>query len=123
MRVVVRLELVGCAQSAEEFVDFAVAPHPPREARKWSLSGGRCVALAHVGIVGGSIGPVGLNGNDGEVMQGDQPFRDPAASFIELGGTVRGFTKQDELAIGIAVREFAQLLMVGERLDCLGDAR
>ena len=47
-------------------------------------------------------------------MQGDQSFRDPAPGFIELGGTMRGFAEQDELAIGIAVHEFAQLLIVGE---------
>ena len=79
--------------------------------------------MVHVGIVGGGIGPVRFNGNDSEVMQGDQPLRDPAPGFIELGGTMRGFAEQDELAIGIAVHEFAQLLMVGEWFGRLGNAR
>jgi len=56
-------------------------------------------------------------------MQGDQSFRDPAPGFIELGGTMRGFAEQDELATSIAVCEFAHQLIVGEWLGRMGDAR
>ena len=70
----------------------------PKSASAWTASSSRLVA-AYVAVDAVRVGPVGLNGDGGESLLGDQPPRDECPLAVELVGAVRRFAEQHDARV------------------------
>ena len=69
---------------------------------------GRRRAVAHVAVDRGRVGPVGLDGDDGEAVLLDQPARDRRAGAVELRRAVARLAEQHDAAVGEAVEQLPE---------------
>src|SRR3954454_11724957 len=79
--------------------------------------------MAYVAVDGSRIGPVRLNGDNGEAVLLDQPTRNCSTSAVELGGAVAGLAQQHDPAVTKAVEPLPKcaIVKIRERLGSLGD--
>ncbi|WP_243700044.1 hypothetical protein [Lysobacter sp. N42] len=83
------------------------------------------LAVAHVAVDDGGVGPVRLGRHDAKAMALHQPLRDRRARPVELGRAVAGLAEQHHAAAGIAVEGLGEGRVVDVRqgLHGLADAR
>ena len=79
--------------------------------------------MAHIAVGCGGIGPVRLDGNNGEAMLLDQPFGDGRAGAIELVCAVAGLAQQDDAALGEAMRSTYERVRAGRNGVAVAEAR
>ena len=103
-----RLPLVVGPQPADEVEHVGVAPHPRREASEIGerLDGFLITARsAHVAIDPVRVRPVGLNGDRGESLLGNQTPCDERTLSVELVGPMRCVAKQHDSRVANAFEQ------------------
>lgn len=111
--------MVVAVQPVGKGFDLGVAPHPGGEAAEDMAFPGRRGQPSDVFVDMPCIGPVGLNGDDGEAMPLNQALRDGGPGAIEIAGAVAGFADQHHPRIRVAIEHFAERCRI-ERRQRLG---
>jgi hypothetical protein len=93
------------AHPADKVGDVGVAPHPGREALERRLGAIRPGAKPHIAVHHRGVGPVGLDGHDGEAVRSNEMTGDGGSRPVELGGAVAGLAEQHNPLVGEAVEE------------------
>ena len=113
---------VVVAQPLHELVELLVAPHPGREAGERLPLLRRHIAVAHVVVNAGGVGPIGLDSDDVEAFALDERLGDPRAHPIELGGPVRRLSEEHDAGVADSIHQRVEggILHLAELLGLLG---
>ena len=110
------------AQPTDELHDFAIAPHPRREARECLLRVLPVPGPTDPAVESSGVGPIGLGGDDREASVLDQLPGDPRPHAVELRRPVGRLTDEHEAAPADPVQERGEIGIVQLR-ERLGGGR
>ena len=109
---------VKIAQPLDEFDDDRVAPHPrgePAKPRKRFICVSVHCSAAHVTMYSRRIRPVCLNGQNREVLFGDQPSSDRSALRIKFVRAVSRFAQQNKSRITDQLQQLAEIVCIARK--------
>jgi hypothetical protein len=73
------------------------------------------MAVTHIGVDAGRIGPIGFDGNDGKAVLLDQALRDRGTGAVEFRSAMGRLAEKHDFGIGKAVEHSAERIFIGNR--------